>query len=317
MARRNYEYDENYGFRKERHPAVKFLLTALWWFLGSIVLACVYHVIFSLVWNTDREKQLFHENRLYEKTYPELRAQERMLRDALKDIERRDDEIYLTVFNTSAPSMSDITYGSIIPDDEEDLAEKDIFEHIANSVNKIETSADKVEENFRRVFEVCSHDYYTLPPMTMPLEGFNVARTGASVGRKISPFFKVSLNHDGVDLIAPVGTPVLAGGPGVVVRTERESGPDGNVIVIDHGNGYTTKYSHLSEIRVTSGKKVKAGERIGTVGTTGKSFAPHLHYSVKHGSEICDPVQYLFGSITPQEYATMLILSGSTGQSMD
>lgn len=316
MAARNYEYDENYGFRKERHPFVRALVIALWWLLGSILLACVYHLVFSLVWNTEKDRSLFHENRMYEKTYPELRARERMLREVVKDLERRDDDIYLAVFNTSAPSMSDITYGSIIPDDDE-LREDDIFRHIANSVGKIEKSVDAVEADFRRVFEICGHDYYTLPPMTLPLEGFNAARTGASVGRRISPFFKVAMAHDGIDLIAPVGTPVVAGGPGVVVRTEHASGSEGNVVVIDHGNGYTTKYAHLSEIRVSSGRKVRSGERIGTVGTSGKSFAPHLHYSLMHGSEVCDPVNYFFCSITPQEYATMLILSGSTGQSMD
>lgn len=316
MARRNYEYDENYGFRKERHPVVRVLLTGIWWFLGSIVLACVYHLLVSLVWNTPEDRRLFHENRLYEKNYPALRAREKMLRETVRDLERRDDEIYLAVFNTSAPSMSDISYGSILPDDE-NIGAEDIFGHIAKRITRIESSMDAVEDNFRRIFERCSRDYYTLPPMTLPLENFNVARTGASTGSKISPFFKVAMSHDGIDLIAPVGTPVVAAGSGVVVRTARASGTDGNIIVIDHGNGYTTRYAHLSEIRVSSGAKVRTGDRIGTVGTSGKSFAPHLHYSVYHGKEPCDPVNYFFASVDPQEYATMLILSSSTGQAMD
>lgn len=315
--KRNIEFDENYSLRKHRPRVGKILLTILWCFLGSIVLACVYHVIFSILWTSDSDRALFRENRMYEKNYAELRSRERMLKQAIENMAQRDDEIYFNLFNTSAPSMSDLSSGSILSDDVELTSDEDIYSHIAGTVSKMESEAVSVEENFRKVFEKCADLSYSLPPMTLPLEDFNIARTGASVGKKISPFMKVSLSHDGIDLIAPVGTKVIAGGPGVVTSVVRSSVGEGNVIVIDHGNGYKSKYAHLSEISVRSGSKVKASDKIGSVGSSGKSFAPHLHYSITYYGKVCDPVNYMFGSVSPGEYASMMILSGSTGQSLD
>jgi len=303
--------------RKEHSRARRVLLTAVRWFLGSAFLACVYHLGLSLIFSTDSERQIHQENRLYEKLYPEMREQERMLRDVVEGLELRDDELYMNVFNTSAPSMSDLTSGNVLGDDADNLAEQDIFTYVRSKSDRVIRSAQTVEDNFRRIFELCSEEGYSLPPMTMPLEGFSIARTGASIGLKISPFYKVATSHDGLDLIAPAGTPVLAGGAGVVVKVVHGDKIEGNVVYIDHGNGYTTRYSHLAEIRVASGRKVLAGTRIGSVGMTGKSFAPHLHYAVLHDGEVCDPVNYLFSSISPEDYATMLVLSSATGQQMD
>lgn len=286
------------------------------WVMGLILTVCMYHVILSLVLTTDTDRAVAKENRMYEELYSEMRSQERLLRGTIRDLELRDDEIYNNLFNTSVPSLNDLP-SVLLSDDAENLKETDIFSAVAFKINKIESSAQTVEDNFRRVFELCGEGGVSVPPMVIPVEGFSVARTGASVGMKVSPFYKVASFHDGLDLIAPVGTNVLAGGAGVVMKVDRSTKADGTVVIIDHGNGYTTRYSHLATVNVVSGRKVKAGTKIGTVGMTGKSFAPHLHYVLMHDGNVCDPVNYLFSSITPQEYATMLVLSSSTAQQMD
>ena len=88
-------------------------------------------------------------------------------------------------------------------------------------------------------------------------------------------------------------------------------------MAINHGNGYKTRYAHLADVVVRKGRKVKKGTKIGSVGVSGNSFAPHLHYEVLRDTLILDPVNYLFASVTPEEYLNMMIMSVSTGQSMD
>ena len=156
-----------------------------------------------------------------------------------------------------------------------------------------------------------------MPPMAVPLQDFSFAKTGASTGERINPFYKVKMMHNGLDLIAHTGDPVLAVADGVVVEVVKSRKGLGNVVSIDHGNGYVTRYAHLADIEVKKGRKVKKGTKVGYVGVSGNSFAPHLHYEVLRDTVVLDPVNYFFASVTPDEYVNMLVMSASTGQSMD
>lgn len=100
--------------------------------------------------------------------------------------------------------------------------------------------------------------------------------------------------HQGIDLSAPRGTPVWAAADGKVVVAERE-GAFGRTVVIDHGNGYTTRYAHLKRIKVEHGRRVKRGDVIGTVGASGNASGPHLHYEVLRDGAPVDPRPYLGG----------------------
>ena len=153
--------------------------------------------------------------------------------------------------------------------------------------------------------------------MTNPLKKFSFAQTGASTGDKVNPFYKVKIRHNGLDMIAPSGEPVYASDKGVVSEVVKSRKGLGNVVTIDHGNGYRTRYAHLADIEVRKGRIVKKGTRIGYVGVSGNSFAPHLHYEVLKDTLIMDPVSHFFASVGPEEYVNMLIMSSTTGQSMD
>lgn len=100
--------------------------------------------------------------------------------------------------------------------------------------------------------------------------------------------------HDGVDIPAAMGSPVVSFMPGTVVRAENAGGY-GNLVVVDHGNGVSTYYAHLSRITVRPGMRVGAGVRIGSVGSTGQSTGPHLHFEVRNGGRSVDPMPYLEG----------------------
>ena len=91
----------------------------------------------------------------------------------------------------------------------------------------------------------------------------------------------------------------------------------GLAVEILHEGGYVRVYAHLASASVRMGQKEKAGQQIGTVGMSGNSFAPHLHYELRLDGKTLDPINYFFGSVTPSEYANMLYMSSNTQQSMD
>ncbi len=113
-------------------------------------------------------------------------------------------------------------------------------------------------------------------------------------GDGTDPFSGEEAFHPGIDIAAPSGTPVEAAGDGLVVEAGWESGY-GNCILIDHGDGITTRYAHLSKILVVVGEQVKRGEVIGAVGMTGRATGPHLHYEVRIHDTPVNPVRFLPG----------------------
>jgi murein DD-endopeptidase MepM/ murein hydrolase activator NlpD len=197
------------------------------------------------------------------------------------------------------------------------IRDTDIVVYVERKLNKAAAAADAVEANFLRIMQTVTDSGFVMPPMTNPLEDFSFAQTGASVGEKINPFYKVPIMHNGLDMIAPSGAPVYASADGVVRNVIRSRKGLGNVVEIDHGNGYVTRYAHLADVEVRKGRELKKGARIGYVGVSGNSFAPHLHYEVLRDTLVMDPVNHLFASVSPDDYMNMLIMAVSTGQSLD
>lgn len=105
--------------------------------------------------------------------------------------------------------------------------------------------------------------------------------------------------HEGIDIAAPQGTPVNATFEGKVISAGMNSGGYGNLVEIDHGNGTITRYAHLSSIDVKVGDLVKSGQKIGGVGSTGKSTGNHLHYEVRKNGKAVDPRQNVMSQVNP------------------
>ena len=284
--------------------------------VGTMSMAILYYVLFALVFSTDTERKLRHENRMYEQEYPLLAEKEALVADVIEGLKVKDDMIYENIFHTSAPdvdphaSIDFLTGLDSIPDN-------DIVKYTEKKIAFLESCSNVVEANFRQVMEVIADSGFVMPPMTNPIENFSFAQTGASVGDKMNPFYKVEMKHNGLDMIAPSGEPVYAAADGIVKEVVRSRKGLGNVVVIDHQNGYFTRYAHLADVEASKGRKVKRGTRIGHVGVSGNSFAPHLHYEVLRDTVVLDPVNHMFASVTPEEYINMMVLSVSTRQSMD
>lgn len=311
-----YEFDNSrIEFRKTTRSVWNILGKVLKYFLVTASLAVVYYIVFALLVNTDSERKLKRENQMYSKMYDEMLRKEALLGDVLEGLKVKDDDIYRQLFNSDAPDL-----GSIYPEGLlsliDSVDDKDIVEYVGKKLDLLVDASDKVEDNFQKVMEAIGEGR-TLPPMSNPLHSFSYARTGASVGEKINPFYKVAVFHGGLDLISQQGEPVYAVADGTVKDVDHSSKGLGNVVTISHGGGYVTRYAHLENTRVSRGQKVARGKQIGQVGMSGNSFAPHLHYEVFKDTTRMDPLNYLFASVGPEDYMGMLFMSSNTGQSMD
>ena len=303
-------------FRKKRTSVWAVIRRILVFFVATASMAVLYYVIFAMFFSTEEEQRLRSENRMYEREYPALEEKEGLVSDVVEGLRVKDNRIYEEIFHMSAPNMdamSSVNFLSGL----DSIPDMDIVVYTDRKISALGKTAGSVEENFTRIMEAVQDSGFVMPPMTNPIEGFSFAQTGASVGDKINPFYKVSIRHNGLDLIAPAGEPVYASADGTVKNIIRSRKGLGNVVEIDHGNGYVTRYAHLADIEVSKGRKLKKGTRIGYVGVSGNSFAPHLDYEIIRDTLVMDPVHHLFASVGPEEYTNILIMAVSTGQSMD
>ncbi len=302
--------------RRKKWTVWRIFRKILSFFVGTASMAVLYYIIFALIFSTDEEKRLRDENRIYEREFPVLEEKEGLISDVIEGLRVKDDRIYEEIFHTSAPNVDPLTNVDFFAG-VDSIADNDIVIYAEKKIVKAERSAENVEENFARIMKVVLDSGFVMPPMTNPMGNFSFAQTGASVGNKMNPFYKVPTQHNGLDMIAPAGEPVYASADGIVSGVTRSRKGLGNVVEIDHMNGYFTRYAHLADIEVRKGRVVKKGTRIGYVGVSGNSFAPHLHYEVMRDTLVMNPVNYFFASVTPEEYMNMMVMSVVTGQSMD
>ncbi|MBQ5943225.1 MAG: M23 family metallopeptidase [Bacteroidales bacterium] len=312
-----YIFDRNHiEFRKVSMSVRDIALKVCKYALISISLASFYYIIFSFFVSTDTEKRLQAENRMFSEHYKEMVDKEKLLGDVVSGLQIRDDRIYRDIFGTDAPSRNPLDE-AVFLSGSDTIPDRDIVDYVSRKADRLAEAAENIEKNLSHVMDVLTENPSSVPPLSLPIEGIDYTKAGASTGRKLNPFYKVAATHEGIDLVAPQGTPVTAAGAGTVSRVEAMKKGYGNMVEIDHGNGYVTRYAHLAGISVSKGQKVAKGRKIGDVGMTGNTFAPHLHYEVRTDSTFLDPVDFFFASVGPREYANMMIMSETVGQSMD
>lgn len=310
-----YILDKDFNLLKVTRSVSGVLWTCAKWVIATASLAAFYYLIFSLVVNTDDEKRLKRENRLYEKLYPEMEQKEKLISDVVKDLQARDNAIYKQIFKSQAPSV-DPQNSALFFFATDSTADKDIVEYTERRSLALLDMTSRIDSNFKEVFSDAASSR-TLPPMLVPVPDLKFAQVGASVGKKMDPFYKVLTMHNGIDLIAGQGTPVIATADGVVLEVKRSGKGPGNIVEIGHDGGYRTLYAHLQDIVVRKGERVKAGRKIANVGMSGNSFAPHLHYEVHRDSLVLDPVNFFFASFSPEDYMKAAYMAATTGQSLD
>lgn len=315
-----FTFDKNkLNFVKKEKTLLSILLKILEWIVISFLIALLFYAVIALLFSSDREKRVAAENEYLKQQYEDMSKQMEQIEDVVSGLVMRDQQIYMDVFNAPPPSYENedttkLDISSLYLQSVKDISWITLKTNIDIS-NKVHTT-DKNIADIQRYLDNAGASVVSLPSI-LPVKNFNIAQTGASVGMKISPFLKNFVNHDGLDLMAPLGTDVLATADGVVTLVQKTQKGSGNRVEITHGDGYVTAYSHLSDILVTRGKSVKQGSVIGRVGSSGMSFATHLHYSIYKDGQAVDPLNYFFADLNPDDYRSMINMSINTGQSMD
>ncbi len=178
----------------------------------------------------------------------------------------------------------------------------------SKSLDEVEDLASKREEMMASV------------PAIKPIRSDHIQRNIGSLsgfGMRMHPVFKRRKMHTGIDFTCPLGTPIHASGDGRITAIEYMKSGYGTHVVIDHGFGYSSLYAHMSEVDVTLGQKVKRGQVIGKVGSTGTSTAPHLHYEVIHKNKKVNPIHYCMDGLSDMEYQQLVNMASISNQSFD
>lgn len=285
-------------------------------FEGVVVVALVLSLLYYWI-DLPREKLLRMEN---QELKDELKDVDRRLTEALRvmdDIAARDNSFYRVMLQADPlPKTSRIAGHDKVAfrgTDDAGLIRKvdeqiDILERmmVAQSKSFTELSAMAADSR-QRLAHIPSIQPVSEKDMTTVASGFSM---------RVDPVYGTIKFHEGMDFAAPTGTPVYATGDGTVAEAGWKSAY-GNLIDIDHGYDYLTRYAHLSEILVRPGQTVHRGDLIGRVGNTGKSTGSHLHYEVRNKGVPQNPVNYYYQDLSPEEYAEMIRNAENAAHVMD
>jgi murein DD-endopeptidase MepM/ murein hydrolase activator NlpD len=271
------------------------------------------------VFSTDEERRVARENKIMEQEYAKMQEKLSLLDNTISNLKYKDREIYRSIFNADPLIVSLIGQENSLIENIDTTRDDIIISKSRECIAAMENSVDMVNGDIASIVDECEYLGGSVRhiPSIVPLRGFSVGQAGASVGKKINPFYKTVVMHNGMDLLGATGTDVLASADGVVEAAKRSKRGSGNSIVIDHKNEYVTTYSHLGDVLVRKGQQVRQGDVIARVGLSGMSFAPHLHYEINFNGKIMDPVNYFFAELSPEQYRDIVAASSNTGQSLD
>ncbi|MEG1553505.1 MAG: M23 family metallopeptidase [Rikenellaceae bacterium] len=260
-----------------------------------------YYFLFAVNFDTPIDAELKTSLKQLREEYDKLSAYNDEIDEVLLNLEKRDSDIYFTIFN-SYPELPNLTV-SYIPDVnlyyENDISLIEMTsgdqDRISNKINSTKKAYHDLEANLSSLGVSTLSRYPSIQPITN--KDLLIKITPA--GRRIDPFYKGAFTHYGIDYLVAEGTRVFATASGTVSGVTGVGDKKGIAVTINHGNGYTTTYAYLKKAIVSSGQSVALGEIIGYSGNTGISFVPHLHYEVKYNGRNLDPTDFFFRELDP------------------
>jgi murein DD-endopeptidase MepM/ murein hydrolase activator NlpD len=325
MSKVKYYYDsENLAYkriqtkkRKKFGYIVLFLLSsALFGFLIFLLL------INTSYFETPKDKIQAREIEALALNYKVLNKKLDLMNEVLTAIENRDNNIYRIYFNTSPISEEErkAGFGGVNRyKDLEGFNNSDLIESTTKRVDILTKELVIQSKSLDEIVALAKQKEKLLAaiPAIQPVKNEDLKHMASGYGYRSDPFTKIRKFHYGMDFTARTGTPIYATGDGVVYKADASLSGYGNHIEINHGYGYKTLYAHLSKYKCRPGQRVKRGDIIGYVGSTGRSQAPHLHYEVFKGSERVNPLNFYYGSISAKEYIEISKLANQENQSLD
>ena len=240
----------------------------------------------------------------------------------LEEIQDRDDNIYRVYFEASPISKKERMAGFGGINRYKSLEGYENSEIVKNITKRVDVLSKRLVVQSKSLDEIVrlardKKKMLEAIPAIQPVANKKLNRIASGFGYRYHPIYKKKLFHAGMDFSAPVGTEVYATGNGKVVAVEKSHRGYGNHVIIDHGYNYKTLYGHMHKIVVRKNQKIKRGDLLGYVGSTGRSTGPHLHYEVIKNNQKVNPVYYYHNDLSPEEYQQVLELSSKENQSYD
>jgi len=323
MAKVKYYYDtKTLSYKRIELSGLNKLKRLFYFLIGSAFTGLIMVVVFFQFFDSPKEKRLNREIDALTTQYEIVEDKLNQVELVLDDIQNRDDNIYRVIFEAEPipKSIRKAGYGGI--NRYENLKGYSNSELIINTSEKVDQISKQLyiqSKSYDEIIELAKNkaDMLAALPAIQPVSNKNLSRMASGYGYRIHPIYKTRKLHAGMDFSAKTGTPIYATGDGKIYKVRKSRRGYGNHVIIDHGYGYKTLYAHMTKYVVRRGQKVKRGEVIGYVGSTGTSVAPHLHYEVHKDGRKINPVNFYYNDLNPEEYEKMLEISSQNNQSFD
>lgn len=278
----------------------------------GVLLACASSTIaiyvFSYFFETPRAALMQQRNEDLQIKYDFLLQRLRQTNDDLNELMQRDNKVYRSIFEADPiplpvreSGMGGIKrYEQLLADAQtEQVAKAMIFmDKITKKVYIQSKSFDEIAEYVREKEEMI----FCIPSIQPVNLSDPKVHFSGGYGWRSDPFYHVQKFHHGIDFGGPEKTPIYATGNGKVEKAEFNWGGYGNMVLINHGFGYQTRYAHLSEIKVRQDEKITRGQLIGLMGNTGRSKGTHLHYEVLFKNRDVNPINFFNTDVSESEY---------------
>lgn len=322
MSKIKYRFNtQSLTYEKVGFSWKRFLLKLLYSLGLGVVFASVFIVITYNYFPSPKQKMQERENEWMKYQVEIMNKKLEQMQLVLSEIQKRDDNIYRTIFEAE-PIPDEIRkagFGGV--DRYKELEGYENSKLIIESTKKIDRISKQLyiqSKSFDDIIKMAKNKEQMLSciPAIQPISNKDLKHEPCGYGMRMHPIYKYQKFHAGMDFTANIGTKIYATGNGVVEKAEYGSGY-GNHVVINHGYGYQTLYAHMQKMIVSVGQKVKRGELIGYVGNTGLSVGPHLHYEVHKNGDPVNPVHYYYNDLSPAEYHQLIEISSRSSQSLD
>jgi murein DD-endopeptidase MepM/ murein hydrolase activator NlpD len=324
MARIKYYYDtESCKYERIKVSTWDIILNLLGFFSVSFIISVIIVVLFSTYFESPKEMLLTKDNQELKLYYELLDKELGNLDDMMAALQKRDDNVYRVIFEADAIPESirqagtggSEKYKEIL---ESKLVNEELIIEALGKVDQIKRQMYIQTKSYDEILQMARNKSKLLAatPAIQPIANKELTRLASGFGMRIHPIYKVKMMHPGVDFAAPRNTPIYSTGDGVVERVIRSFGGYGKQVIINHGFGYKTRYAHMQDFNVKKGDRIKRGDMIGTVGNSGLSTAPHLHYEIIKDNKKVNPVNYFYMDLNAKEYEKILELASIENQSL-
>ncbi len=275
--------------------------------IGLIALAVMLRYGFEHYYPTPRQVIYERANNTIRSDYISMNKELQEVESQLAELRNRDDRFYRSILSLEPVPASIREAGTGGSDRNvhlRNLRKPGLVRDVSQRIDKISSKMQIQSSSLVNVYEeaLSNQHFLACKPSINPISSADPFWLTSSFGYRNDPFTHVRAAHHGIDLAGPYGLDIHCTGEGTVILAQLNRHGYGKEVVIDHGYGYTSRYAHLQDIQVKRGQKLKRGEVVGTLGSTGRSTGPHLHYEIRKSGVAVNPMYFFFESITPGEY---------------